>query len=477
MKKLILLAILGGLGCTAAPQADYQSLIAKGEFNQAGQIIRHRLQQDNTVSAQLRTELLFELERLDRIRSDFNKSQTKVVEFIRRYVPAVTYQDLNRWQKERALESMLIDGEVRYFNHAARNLFRINKDCLRIWNEKHVDELSTPPAEGALHLDTHIKSIRDEAIRRHQPYSHPVQFRINYSISVNPDVTPDGERIRCWLPFPREIPQRQTNIRLISSEPASHQLASNTDLQRMIYLEKNAVKGQPTTFEVVYEYISHGFYADLDPDKVTPADPQGDLKPFLEEEYPHIIFTDTLKALSKQIVGDETNLYRIAQKLFIWVDENIPWASAREYSTIPNIPMYAYENRHGDCGIQTLLFITLCRVNGIPARWQSGWEFQPPDNSMHDWGMIYFEPYGWMPMDVTYGLRKTDDEKLKWFYLNGMDSYRLIFNDAITQPFTPAKTHFRSETVDSQRGEVEWSGGNLYFDQWNWEMKWEVVDK
>jgi hypothetical protein len=175
-------------------------------------------------------------------------------------------------------------------------------------------------------------------------------------------------------------------------------------------------------------------------------------------------------------VGDEQNPYLKAQLLFAWVDNNTPWASAREYSSIPCIPEYAVQNHHGDCGIQTLFFITLCRISGIPARWQSGWELQPPDDSMHDWGMIYFEPYGWVPMDVTYGLRKSNDPQLHWFYLSGMDSYRIIFNDDISQPFTPAKQHFRSETVDSQRGEVEWSGGNLYFDKWDWDFEWKVLD-
>ena len=156
-------------------------------------------------------------------------------------------------------------------------------------------------------------------------------------------------------------------------------------------------------------------------------------------------------------------------------DENIPWASAREYSTFRNISDYCIDNSHGDCGIKALTFITLLRLNGIPARWQSGWEFQPPHDSMHDWGMVYFDPYGWVPMDVEYGLRETDDEKLKWFYLSGMDSYRLIFNDEYSKPFVPAKIHHRSETIDSQRGEVEWQGGNLYFDQWDWDMKFEVV--
>ena len=56
-----------------------------------------------------------------------------------------------------------------------------------------------------------------------------------------------------------------------------------------------------------------------------------------------------------------------------------------------------------------------------------------------------------------------------------MDSYRLIFNDDFSVPFDPPKKHLRSETVDSQRGEVEWVGGNLYFDQWDWNMDWRIV--
>ena len=29
----------------------------------------------------------------------------------------------------------------------------------------------------------------------------------------------------------------------------------------------------------------------------------------------------------------------------------------------------------------------------------------------------------------------------------------------------------RSEPYDFQRGELEWEGGNLYFDKWDWHME------
>ena len=52
---------------------------------------------------------------------------------------------------------------------------------------------------------------------------------------------------------------------------------------------------------------------------------------------------------------------------------------------------------------------------------------------------------------------------------------RIAFNDGISQDFVPAKRHFRSETVDSQRGEAEWRGGNLYFDQWDYRFEWQML--
>jgi hypothetical protein len=37
------------------------------------------------------------------------------------------------------------------------------------------------------------------------------------------------------------------------------------------------------------------------------------------------------------------------------------------------------------------------------------------------------------------------------------------------------KEHFRTETGDSRRGEVEWDGGNLYYDQWDYSFEWQLL--
>ena len=123
-----------------------------------------------------------------------------------------------------------------------------------------------------------------------------------------------------------------------------------------------------------------------------------------------------------------------------------------------------------------MLLITLMRMNGIPARWQSGWTFTDGKyDDIHDWAEIYLAPYGWIPVDVTYGRLASNDPSLKWLYLGGLDNYRIAFNDDFSRDFAPAKQHFRSDTVDSQRGEVEWDGGNLYYDKWDYHFDWKIL--
>ncbi len=414
----------------------------------------------------------FAKERQERIRKDFSKTEADVLEFIKKYIPDVSNEQIHEWENSGALEMKRINGKKRYFKQAARNLFRIDPQCRNIWKAAHPEEANT---KDKFDLNGHIAQVIAAGSEQASAFVKPVKLHIQYSLRVHKDAIPAGETIRCWLPFPVEIPKRQTNIKLIKTEPDKYYLAPPNQKQRTVYLEKKAENGKETVFSVEYEVTNHAVYQSIDADKIQPVTTADSLDRWLQERPPHIVFTERLRALSKKIIGDETNPYRIAQKLFAWVDREIPWASAREYSTISNLSDYATTNRHGDCGIQTMLFITLCRLNGIPARWQSGWEFQPPQDSMHDWGMIYFKPYGWLPMDVTYGVRKSSDPAVKWFYLNGMDSYRLIFNEDFSQPFDPPKTFFRSETVDSQRGEVEWRKGNLYFDQWEWNIKWDVL--
>ena len=323
--------------------------------------------------------------------------------------------------------------------------------------------------------NAHHREVRDQALKTGKPSAAPRRVRITYSLTANANAVPPGETLRAWLPFPRAIPGQQENVQLIESKPAKHQVAPESALMRTVYLEQPASAGQPTSFAITYEVTIFGQFHAIDAAKVTPTPKSVELAPHLAERSPHIVFTPAMREFSRQVVGDEKNAFRIAQKLFAAVDR-VPWAGAREYSTISNLGDYTLHAKHGDCGQQTLMLITLLRMNGIPARWQSGWVYSDGDyDNMHDWGQVWFAPYGWVPMDVTFGRLSSGDPQIDAFYLGGLDAYRITFNDDYSQPFVPAKQHFRSDTVDSQRGEIEWRGGNLYFDQWDYQFRAQVL--
>lgn len=149
---------------------------------------------------------------------------------------------------------------------------------------------------------------------------------------------------------------------------------------------------------------------------------------------------------------------------------------SQEYSTIPNLAEYALNRGYGDCGQVSLLYINLLRNIGIPARWESGWYLEPEDVGIHDWAEVYFEGVGWVPVDMSFGLNlASKDKDVVNFYKSGMDYFRLAANRGVCGSFSPEKKFIRSETVDSQLGEVEWNGGNLFYYQ-GWSPELQIIE-
>ncbi|HUQ10881.1 MAG TPA: transglutaminase domain-containing protein [Steroidobacteraceae bacterium] len=447
-----------------------QSLIDHGRFKSAEARITSALARPTLASAE-KQALEYERERMRRMRLDFTLTADEAQARLRKQIPDLKPAEFAAWDAAGLIERLTIDGQTLYFNRAPSNLFRLSDAALKRRG------VATPPwTDGPMEIaNAHHREIRDQALATGQHSVAPRRVRVTYSVTVDADAVPKGETVRAWLPFPRAIAGQQENIRLVQSTPAQHEIAPEEALQRTVYLERAADAGKTTDFSITYELTVFGQYHAIDPDKVKPAPHTPELSEFIAERRPHIVFTPDVRKLSRDIVGSETDTYRIARKLFDAVDR-IPWAGAREYSTITNLSDYTLHAGHGDCGQQTLLLMTLLRLNGIPTRWQSGWVFSEGDyDNMHDWAQIYLAPYGWVPMDVTFGGLKSGDAALDGFYLGGLDAYRLAFNDDFSRPFVPAKKHFRSDTVDSQRGEVEWRGGNLYYDQWDYEFKAQVL--
>jgi transglutaminase-like putative cysteine protease len=458
----------------AATLPSITAQIDAGHFKAAQAAIDAALAQPG-VTADQRQALLFQRERMRRILLDFTLDADEVEARVRKQIPDLTDAEFAKWNAAGLFEHQVIDGRTLYFKRSPGNLFRLSPEAVAR------RAVQTPIGDGPMEaLNDHQRAIYHAALEQHRASVLPQRVRMTQTLTVDADAVPAGETVRAWIPYPQAIPGQQEDIRYVASVPAKHDIAPTSAPQRTVYLEKPAVAGQKTVFSVTYELTLLAQYHAIDPDKVQPETITPELAPFVAERAPHIVFTDAMRAFSRKVVGDEKNPYRIAQKLFAAVDQ-IPWAGAREYSTISNISDYALHAGHADCGQQTLLLMTLLRLNGIPARWQSGMVFAADGSgysNIHDWGFLYLAPYGWVPMDVTTGRLHPaagEDPALKWFYLGGLDNWRIAFNADYGRRFEPPKRHFRSDDVDSQRGEAEWRGGNVYFDQLDYDFDWRVL--
>ncbi len=395
-----------------------------------------------------------------RLELEFPYTEVDVIGQLNERMGFYSDSDKSQWEQNGKLEFRWINGEKRYFKRAVSNLLLLishEEGCL-------IDDAL---AEFCL---VHTRQVVDSTRVDGQVVA-PQLFDVTYRINVKADVVPPGKTIRCWMPWPKELHQRQTDVIFKGASETDYTIAPDSCLHRSIYMEKVASAGDETTFETRFSFVSHAQYFDLNKMEVEPYQKASALyKQYTCQQKPHLVFSDRIKHLADSVVGEATHPIEMVRRIYYWIDANIPWAGALEYSVMPCIPEYVLSRKRGDCGMQTLLFMSMARYKGIPVKWQSGWMMHPGEVNLHDWCEVYYEGVGWVPLDMTFNLQQSENKLLKEFYLSGIDAYRLIINDGIGASFCPAKKFLRSEPWDFQRGEVEWDGGNLYFNQWSYEL-------
>ena len=378
-----------------------------------------------------------------RISLDFPKTEEEVKAEILQIKPDFDLRLLPYYEQSGALECMMVGGAKRYFRRAARNLFRVDKDMKLYYDKRYGDD-----KEPRYRF---LSAYLPEFIKNPQPKIFDFEFSLNLATrSISPQ-----EITRIWLPRPMECKYQEV------LEVNNTGVESGDSLHSSLYFESRGL-GKAS---VRYTFLSKGFVGGIEKSCGEGYDEKD-----LIEQLPHIAFSPEICRLAQQIKGGETNPMEIARRIFMWISENISWAVAREYSTIDDISAYVLQNRHGDCGQKTLLFMSLCRRCGIPCRWLSGFMLYPGQDNLHDWCEVFDISSGlWLPVDVSFGLQKwATCEALRWFYFGSIDPYRLVVNRGISAEFYPKKIFPRSETIDFQRGEVETESRNLYFDEFSY---------
>lgn len=394
-----------------------------------------------------------------RTRADFPMTKEEAYEVLKKDYPDLTPEQLDDYIKLKYVETLKINDTLRVHRKAPRNLKLLNPEMSGGF-----------PGRGSSASEkriAYVDSVLDYYSGRNpEGAAHSVLY--SFQIRVPYDAALEGDSLRVWMPLPLKT-QRQSKPEIIE---ASHPyiLSDGHSVHNTLFMTAPAPaeKGDTSVFEYTARFTTRGefFPEAVILKNMKPYDKESDIyRRYTAFEAPHIIRMDSL---AKAITGGETNPYRQSELVFDYIRNKYPWAGAREYSTLRCIPEYVVREGHGDCGQVSLLYISLMRSLGVPARWESGWMLHPGEKNLHDWAEVYFEGTGWVPVDVSFGRYSNAENPLtRGFYSHGMDAHRFATNNGVCGPLFPAKRFVRSETVDFQLGEVESSKGNLFYPGWD----------
>ena len=417
--------------------SDIASLKGAGEISLALELIDKRLSQP--LPEMLRTRLEAERVLLPQWAARYPYTHEQLLLAIRERVHSFTDQELQAMLAEGLLDFIYVDG-VRYYHEDLVGSLLKSQPQLNRRAEKPRDNTSDA-------LDAVIARMMD----------HDVVYRYRLQATTHVRTLEPDTLYRIHMPVAARSMQQEP-ARDIKSSLMIASVDAEDAAQRTAYLEGSLRASPDFTFEYTVE--QHPRYVDpMDASIRRIIYPHA--RPVCDEDLmeqpPHIAFTPYLKSLAKELRGDETDPVRVARRFYDYITNNVTYAFMPPYLLMESGAEYCAVNLRGDCGIQALLFITLCRVSGIPARWQSGLYAKPGDVGSHDWAEFYSERLGWLPADCSFGGggRRNGSKLRQNFFFGNLDPWRMVANRVYYAPFAPEKKYPRVDPYDSQRGEIE----------------------
>lgn len=324
----------------------------------------------------------------------------------------------------------------------------------RYCQERFLESLRLYPEEApGLRQERPLNREERDAVLARMREQGGVTARVTLRAWIRAKESCEGKEVQAWLPVPAACPQ-QTEIEVLEATPGG--ICGPEDApQRTIWWKGT---GTSDVF-VTYRYRHHAAW--VDPMTIVPDPVQPDFD--TEEQAPHILFTPYLRALAVRITEGCSDPMERARAIYDYVTGHVDYRYQPAYIHQDNISDGCARELRGDCGVMALLFITLCRIAGIPARWQSGLAVRPGSVGSHDWAMFYIAPHGWLWVDCSFGssARRNGEEERRRHYFGNLDPWRMVANNAFYAPLTPPDPAWRQDPYDNQRGEMMIDGRGL----------------
>ena len=436
--------------CVPLPE-DIEKLKWSGDYSRLARLLAARAA-DTKLPGALRTRLSLELELIKRIPTAYPYTKTQALDLLRAEISDFKDEELDVLRDEGALDWICVDGELRFKSDFLANLIKTRPAYEP--RVKNTDRLSYK-RKNFRELDAVILEMKQRGYASRS-------YHLRHSLRIRPEFERPGEFVTVHLPLPVDC-SFTSNITILGAGPVAPFVASPDCPQRTACFRTEFKSGME--FFVEYSFDTRMRYTLIDPSEVSSEQPSF----YMDEQPPHIVFTPLIRSVAAEIVDNERNPLIKTNKIYDFLTTRPIYSYVRSYFTISNLPEYMLTSMKGDCGIFALTFIALCRAAGIPARWQSGLFCSPYDVGCHDWAEFYVAPYGWLPVDCSFGnaAHYAGCESRRKFYFGNLDPYRLPTTSEFQHQFDPPKRFLRSDPYDNQNGEVEFDSCGLLSSQFH----------
>jgi hypothetical protein len=416
----------------------------RGDFTQATEFYRQaRTELTNEGRDEEALECLNGLRDIQLIDATYPYSLKDMKTMLRDAFPQVPQGDRDAWIAQGKLESRTIDGEPRFFDDVISNIKFRNVDLFR------QDPKMYASYEKAYKV---IKPIIDAGPGPDpwQPFIRPISYTGTGTLVVPRDKLPATGTLKLWFPIPI-VTGPQTNVTVLSITPTTY-VKGAPSIDRdigLIYMEVLLDQlTQDLTIVIQFSFHHYEQWFQVDPERVGEYDRQSDLYRQYSASFGNTVVTDEIRKTALSVIGDETNPYRAAKKLYDYILATVTYSYMPHFALWPRgepESTYVHRNRFGDCGAQSIYFSALCRAVGIPARTTGGWQLFSGNFGDHFWAEFYLPNYGWIPVDPTFAdmvgyltdVSDQDKKAFRDFFFGNQDHFRCNVQKDVDVPLIP----------------------------------------
>ena len=229
-------------------------------------------------------------------------------------------------------------------------------------------------------------------------------FTFHYGFTVKN--VPAGEPVRVWFPQAHSDPYQ--GVRVISAKgdlelKKTHESRFGNE---MYYAETGKAKASELHFEVVYDVVRHEHLTfGIERPRLENASMSSkEKKEFLGPDK-LVPITGLPAELAMKVTADKNSELDKAHAIYEYVFDNMRYDKSGTGWGRGDV-LYACDAKKGNCTDFHSLFIAMARSQGIPARFEIG--FQIPEGKSsgeiagyHCWAEFFDPQHGWIPVDIS----------------------------------------------------------------------------